>query len=400
MLLYITVMLKKRELWGDILRIIGSIMVIAIHVVSRYRQQYANGINPTNYFVVSLIDSTTRVAVPIFFMLTGAFALKKFINKPITRNSYIKFLKHTFITIGLPFILFSFLIYVYSQIQSGNSWSLPNFIRQLTNFPGVQYHMWFMYILFLIYACLPFIGRIVSALRRNELFLLILVIFILGNVLFTVNIISSYYHKTMFYNSYLPDALIYCNYLFVGYYITNYTINKKFRNIIYFTGFISTILLPITIVKIGDFSTGDQLVLGKSIMPFFSSIAVFIFGKRNLSNITASPLLTNLLTKLTTISFFIYMIHVVVRDYVGNLLSQYIPANNFPSELVFMFLHIVITFITSAMVAYVFYSLYQQGIKICNWLLSKISIKSISSLFSINNKEKNEQSFVVDEQDV
>lgn len=393
-------MVKKRELWGDILRIVGSIMVIAIHVVSRYRQQYANGVDPANYFIVSLIDSIARVAVPIFFMLTGAFALKKFINKPITKSSYIKFLKHAFTTIGLPFILISFLIYIYTQIQNGSSWSLPNFIRQLTNFPGVQYHMWFMYTLLLIYACLPFIGRIASVLKRNELFMLILVIFIFGNVLCTVNALSNYYHKTMFYNSYLPDTLIYCNYLFVGYYITNYAISKKIRNVIYFTGFISTILLPIVVVKIGDFLTGDQLVLGKSIMPFFSSIAVFIFGKRNLSSIAVSPLLTNLLTKLATISFFIYMIHVVVRDYVGNILLQYIPANNFSSELVFIFSHIVITFIASAMVAYVFYSLYQQGLKICQWLLSKISIKSISSLFSINNKEKNEQSFVVDEQDV
>ncbi len=68
---------RKREIYGDILRIVAIFIVIIIHVIGKYRIA-AYGVDGKYYIFLTFIDSFTRIAVPIFFMITDTFMeLKK-----------------------------------------------------------------------------------------------------------------------------------------------------------------------------------------------------------------------------------------------------------------------------------------------------------------------------------
>ena len=67
---------KKREIYSDVLKIVSIFMVILIHILSPYREMYYPQ-NGKFFLLLSIIDDFTRVAVPIFFMITGTFMLSK-----------------------------------------------------------------------------------------------------------------------------------------------------------------------------------------------------------------------------------------------------------------------------------------------------------------------------------
>src|SRR5699024_10071113 len=104
---------------------------------------------------------------------------------------------------------------------------------------------WFMYIIILIYIFIPFIKVLVQNLKRNELRNLIIVIFILGNVLKTINLYTSKIDITLFTGITLKDITIYSNYVLLGYYLYNYDIKQNTRKKIYIIGILCILLIPI-----------------------------------------------------------------------------------------------------------------------------------------------------------
>ena len=104
--------MKSRLLWCDILRVIATIMVISIHTISVYQYNYIKPLQPLPYFIFGIFDSLNRMAVPAFFMLTGALTLKKN-NELVTKRSYICFVKNIFYRLIIPLIIFSLIIYLF-----------------------------------------------------------------------------------------------------------------------------------------------------------------------------------------------------------------------------------------------------------------------------------------------
>ena len=89
-----------RNISYDLLRIQAAILVVLLHVsaiswnmISPYKPQW---------MIINLYNSMTRGAVPIFFMLSGAFLLKKDID---IKDLYIK----KIIPLSLVWLIWSFL---------------------------------------------------------------------------------------------------------------------------------------------------------------------------------------------------------------------------------------------------------------------------------------------------
>jgi len=359
--------MKSRLLWCDILRVIATIMVISIHTISVYQYNYIKPLQPLPYFIFGIFDSLNRMAVPAFFMLTGALTLRQ-TRKPITRKSYTGFIKNIIYRLVIPFIVFSLAIYLLTNQQP---WSVTRFLALFLNYPGVQKHMWFMYVIIMIYFFIPFLRRFVQSLSRHELKLLICLIFIFSNVLSELFILSKHYHKMMFDEIALPYIIAYTNLVLLGFYFMKYNISPGKRKLIYILGIISLILLPIIQALTNNVDVAQDLITGRSVLPVFISSAGFIFIKYHFSKVKLPSYVTRVITRLSEISFYTYLIHVTFVDIVYTYLLSHNYLKTWTDQLIWAPIQIIVVFIVSSIIAYLFDKLYRYLAKKSSALITR-----------------------------
>lgn len=363
--------MKQRILWGDALRTIATILVVLIHVIAPYQYATFNNHDKLGFLSLATINSITRMAVPAFFMLTGAFLLNKTPSRTITKSSYLKWIKKTTVRLIIPFIIFSTIGYIYSRLSNNLQPTFLNFMANLFNYPGVQYHMWFMYSIILIYLFIPFLQKFISSLRRNELKILVVVIFLCGNLLRTINLISNDYNKTLFSGISIPDLMIYINYLLIGYYLSKYRISKKWHNIILITGIVSIIALPLTMLFMNTAESADSLSSVTQLYPFFIGIAGFVSIKRYCENHSFSKRTHAIITRFSSISFYVYMIHVVILD----AIQRYHPVNttSLARYISLIIAQSLITLLISTVIAIVFNLIYTRSLSLLNTIRRQLT---------------------------
>lgn len=359
--------MKSRLLWCDILRVIATIMVISIHTISVYQYNYIKPLRPIPYSIFGIFNSLNQMAVPAFFMLTGALTLRQ-TRKPITRESYTSFVKNIIYRLVIPFIIFSLAIYLLTNQQP---WSITRFLALSLNYPGVQKHMWFMYVIIMIYFFIPFLRRFVQSLSRHELKLLICLIFIFSNVLSELFILSKHYHKMMFDEIALPYIIAYTNLVLLGFYFMKYNISPSKRRLIYILGIISLILLPIIQALTNNVDVAQDLITGRSVLPVFISSAGFIFIKYRFSKIKLSSCVTKAITRLSEISFYTYLIHVTFVDIVYTYLLSHNYLKTWTDQLIWAPIQIIVVFIVSSIIAYLFDKLYRYLTKKSSALITR-----------------------------
>ena len=307
------------------------------------------------------------MAVPAFFMLTGALTLRQ-TRKPITRKSYTSFVKNIIYRLVIPFIVFSLAIYLLTNQQP---WSVTRFLALFLNYPGIQKHMWFMYVIIMIYFFIPFLRRFVQSLSRHELKLLICLIFIFSNVLSELFILSKHYHKMMFDEIALPYIIAYTNIVLLGFYFMKYNISPGKRKLIYILGIISLTLLPIVQALTNNVDVAQDLITGRSVLPVFISSAGFIFIKYRFSKVKLSSCVTKVITRLSEISFYTYLIHVTFVDIVYTYLLSHNHLKTWTDQLIWAPIQIIVVFIVSSVIAYLFDKLYRYLTKKSSALITR-----------------------------
>ena len=102
------------EPWADLMRAIATFLVVCLHTSSIYNLRFG-AITNADWNAANCINSITRVAVPMFFMLTGYFLLKR----PISLSGGDYFKKRT-VRIAIPLITWSIVYLVYSDSPNGH----------------------------------------------------------------------------------------------------------------------------------------------------------------------------------------------------------------------------------------------------------------------------------------
>ncbi|EKY6396171.1 acyltransferase family protein [Escherichia coli] len=129
-------MSEKKEIWIDVARASACLMVVVLHTISAYIPIFQSKFIST-WNVVNLIDSATRMCVPIFFMISGAIFLtgKKIKIKNIAR----------LICCALFYSFFAFLYVYYVNPQDAINRLLIAYTKP------VFYHLWFFYSIIIAY---------------------------------------------------------------------------------------------------------------------------------------------------------------------------------------------------------------------------------------------------------
>ncbi|MGV6994759.1 acyltransferase [Desulfovibrio sp. QI0430] len=268
----------------DTLRAISCIMVIVIHVVA---PTFCSAEIGTSNWMCSLIfESLSRGCVPIFFMITG------YITKETVLNNYLEFYKSRFVKIVVPLIVYSFIFYVFTYAP-------------LIKFPvailkgHVWYHLWYMYVLLILYPFMPFIYKFFSCIDQQKSKLFLLLWFIFAFLLPTLNFLFPLFLAIPI----IPEPINYFGYVFLGMYIKKYNTKNDIINISIYA--VSCICIFI-ITYVSSINSGKYVVTYLSYNIFFvtlSAVSLFLF----IDKIKMKP--NVLIKEFSACSYGIYLLH-------------------------------------------------------------------------------------------
>lgn len=220
----------------DLLKIISCILVIMTHVSASYVIKYLE-IGTYKFSVGNFYDSLSRIAVPIFVMIAGKYALSDDKNKNF-KEYYKKIFKRIYIpTINwsILYVSYSMILKILAELIKGKE---VNYLGPVKEFILGKpfYHLWYLYMMIGLYLLVPFLIKIKEKYGENKFFKLgVIFIFIgLGLIIF-----QEFLSKINFYER--DDIFKYLKYYwyfsqfqflnFIGYFILGYSLKNKIINI-------------------------------------------------------------------------------------------------------------------------------------------------------------------------
>lgn len=284
--------MKKRILWIDVIRIIGMISVIMIHIIGNTLNTFH--LSGPEGLVFNVISKILYFSIPLFIMLSGAMFLAK--NKTIDYKTILsKYALKIFLAIiifGTIFSLlellfiyktisFSFIPMIFIKIISGNTWD----------------HMWYLYLILGLYLITPILKKITNNISKQEYIYFLIILY-----LFTILIpeLSSIFSINIAFSIPLqPFLLLY----FYGHFIITYDFSKLYKYISYILGIISLLLIIYLIIN----NKYLNLINYTSTLTFLISNAIIILLKNK--DFKIKEPLERLTNSLGTCSFGIYIIH-------------------------------------------------------------------------------------------
>lgn len=153
-------------------------MVICVHVSNYYCRGYGLGeVSGTSYVVSVVWNSVSRVAVPIFFMMSGALLL----SKPIDIRKSLKRVGRTMVTL----LLWSGIYYIWNLLYRDRLYDLSMIIEE-----PVKKHLWFLYAIIGLYLMVPFIQTMVQNLSDALMLCFVFIWFAILSVEYVCSVIG------------------------------------------------------------------------------------------------------------------------------------------------------------------------------------------------------------------
>ena len=156
--------MSSKIYWIDNLRGIACLMVVMIHTTAWYVTNAAS-VSTVDWGVANLLNSASRVSVPLFFMISGYLFFGE--RSAQTRH---------FLRIGLCLLFYSTLAFLYIVFFTSINGELS--LRNLLQKP-VFYHLWFFFAIIVIYLVSPLIQ--VKEVSGKMLLALMVVIGVIAN---------------------------------------------------------------------------------------------------------------------------------------------------------------------------------------------------------------------------
>lgn len=294
----------KRNTGFDIIRIIAIFMVVAIH---SHVAPLAVNKGSAMWYVVMSLQVICLVAVPLFFMVSGALLLSDEKETDIS-TLYKKRLPKQ----AIPFIVWS-VIYVIARIVMGKiSFSISAFTSLL--YEPAYYQFWFMYTLLAIYLLLPILQTLIKNCdkKKTEYILILWAIF---SVLLPV---ISRFVKGFDISDHVDLVLCegYIGYFILGYYLNKYKTNIKNATavLMWLIGALSTVVCAVIEYRVTHKLnlTYEGFVYQAYMVPgtVVSATGVFLFLSNKKYNF--SEKVNGIITKVAILSVGVYYIHMLV----------------------------------------------------------------------------------------
>ena len=301
----------NRVVFFDYLRVAATFAVILAHVSALNWDSV--DVNSFEWRVFNFYDSFARWGAAVFIMISGAL----FLNKEISMK---KIYSKNILRMLIAFIVWSI---IYSFFVTGTKTQ-----KVLAILQG-HYHMWFILMIIGLYMCLPFIKPLVQNSNRMKYYLLLWFVFAFviheavilvqdfGSGFITQAAIAANKSVT---NMNMNIVLGYVGYFILGYYLSQITLQRKHRLIIYVLGLVGVALTAglCLIVSLRTQTYCSNYYDRFTVNVFFEVLAVYTWFKyRKYGN----ERLNAFVQKLSKYSFGAYLIHALVIEQFNKLLG-------------------------------------------------------------------------------
>lgn len=305
----------KREIKYDLLRICACFAVVLLHVSFGYWSVV--DVNSPEFTVMTVYNSFTRFAVPVFFMLSGLFLLRP--ERKFAAKSWLGKIGKLAAGFFLWSFFYAFQSVLYNGILhgwdsvTGEMWS--DAVTRLIMGHG---HMWFLLDLAGFYLLLPVLRKICEDVRVNGYFLLLWVM-----VRFLIVTVFPYIGGDMVIavttSMHLNLLTGYIGYFLGGIYLDRTDIPRRCRYVIYTAG-AGAVAFTIAKTLLDCRATGsydERWFSPSNINVLVFSIAAFVFFKYLRVPQRAAD--SKLVRVMAGSTFFVYMIHPFFLEKLGLL---------------------------------------------------------------------------------
>ena len=311
---------KRNLLHIELIRIIAAYFVIFNHTNDRgffLFSVYERG--SLQYWVYMIFSVFCKISVPLFFMIAGALLLKK--------DRGLKEIWPKIARMLEALVIFTVIAYVGLGIRNGEeTFSIGDYIEKLyTNQISVIFWYLYVYIAFLI--ALPFLRAIVKVIRDVD-YKYLIIIFVLFTAVIPCIEYCFWQGRVSLYSGLSPSWL-FTNIVFwplVGYYLENvFDIKKCFAKIIGFWVLLSMVGIGLScymtyymhgITGICDENSSQRFHSTFIVLP---CMAIYIAVKFVVEHHVFSSMAKKIIISVGSCTFGIYLLHVVMRDYLSGL---------------------------------------------------------------------------------
>lgn len=303
---------KEKKIYIELLRCIAIFFVIFNHTSLSGFELYTvaeNGITYTIYLAMSII---CKMAVPVFFMISGALLLGKEESiKTLYKKRVLKIFIVTFVA-----SLFIFIVAMQKANQLGilfNADTISTFLKKIYTEPIVATY-WFLYLYLAFLIMLPLLRNLVKNMKKETYYYLFIVYAVYKLIL---PIIEQRFNISLYENStiYFLEINILCP--IIGYYCEHVLDIKKISKKAKILGTIlvicviicAGILTTLELQKIEDANPGTYIQYGDIAIASY----VFILIKYIFSDKKLPKLITKVILTIGSCSFGIYLIESILR---------------------------------------------------------------------------------------
>lgn len=298
---------EERFSYIDVLRVVSILAVVLIHATVSTVQKFSST-DISWWFIGNIYESLSRWSIPIMVMVSGMLLLD-----PRKEDKIGMFFKKRFNKVVIPLIFWSIIYIIWKyKIDIIEYKPLPILIIIKSFITGsVYYHLWFIYLIIGLYIATPFLRVYVkNATFVNIKYFLIIWFISNGIIIFTAKITHIMFLLDLnFFTGYV-------GYFILGYYLHNVKLEKRATMLLYFfgiIGFMITFLGTYILTKeSGKLDNNFYGYLAPNVI--MMSICIFILIK-NISWRTIlnhRPGLNNFILEVSSLSFGIYFIHVII----------------------------------------------------------------------------------------
>lgn len=323
---------KRNLIYLEVLRIIAIYLVLFNHTNGflLYATHYPL---PTSYLYL-VISIISKVAVSVFFMISGALLLEK-------EESYLILYRKRILKYAIVLILFSFVYFAYFSYSNGLPIKINDFLKLLYS-SNANAHFWFLYDYLAFLVMLPFIRKIVKSLTNKEyVYILIINIIFVGIIPIIEYLVNG---GTIKYNPCFDLSAIVCSslvYSLMGYFL-NHQINcqnVKTKHLI--IGFIFCLIaisitmgITIYVLKTEQIYTSNGLIDGNLVQKFLNNLIIvpamylFLVIKKIFTKINIPNKLQTLIKICGSCVFGVYIFEFVLRVktvFIYDFLQGYLP---------------------------------------------------------------------------
>ncbi|WP_367272478.1 acyltransferase [Clostridium sp.] len=286
---------------ADLMRIISIFLVVMLHVSGVL--WVSLDVTSLDWSLINIYNSLSRCSVQIFIMLSGVFLLSP--QKNISDKSiYTKYLPR--IIISLIFWSAIYLISTPFNIESVK-YIIVSILKGSTN-----YHLWFLYMLIGLYVMTPILRIITKNATKKQIEYFLAIGIIISIIVPNLSEYSPLsFISTNIDKMYLFMPRSYLIFYLLGFYFTNFEMNRTTKKIIYCLGVLGALFT----IFITQYLSNRNLAPTDSWQGVFSlntllySSAVFIFLKNWLDKLKFSSRSLNIISLLSACSFGVFLTH-------------------------------------------------------------------------------------------